>query len=115
MYWRRFPVSSIPVNDVKAFEQWVNKVWLEKEDLLEHYAQNGRFPAADEGQDLSKGIDAPKGAGFIETEVRLARWYESGSIFIFLAVYALIANLLAKIWNLAIYGTLAGAAVEAAL
>ena len=102
------------MDDVKAFEQWVNKVWLEKEDLLEYYAQNGRFPDADEGQDLSKGADAPKGAGFIKTEVRLAHWYESGSIFIFLAVYALIANILAKVWNLAIYGTMMGAAVTAA-
>ncbi|MCJ1320117.1 hypothetical protein MMC15_005454 [Xylographa vitiligo] len=114
LYWRRFPVSSIPVDDVKAFEQWVNKVWLEKEDLLEYYTQNGRFPDADEGQDLSKGADAPKGVGFIETEVRLAHWYESGSIFIFLAVYALFGNILAKVWNLAIYGTIVGATVKAA-
>ncbi|MCJ1478688.1 hypothetical protein MMC13_007369 [Lambiella insularis] len=111
MYWRRFAVTSIPVDDVKGFELWLKQVWLEKEALLEYYAQNGRFPA-DDGQDLTNGVDSPKGAGFIETEVRLTHWYEPGSIFVFLAVYALIANMLSKAWNLLIYGSMAGAAAE---
>ena len=99
MYWRRFPVSSIPVDDPKAFEKWVKDRWLEKEDLLEGYIQNGRFPA-DEGTD-SNGLDiandgssqvVAQGAGFIETEVRLVKWYEIAQIFIVLATVALVIH-----------------------
>ena len=113
MYWRRFPTSSIPIDDPKEFEKWLNQLWLEKEALLEYYVLNGRFPA-DEGQDLKKGAAAPKGAGYIETEVKLAHWYEIGSIFVVLAVYALFANVLTKVWNLVNYGNFAGAAGVAA-
>ena len=115
MYWRRFAVSSIPVDDAQEFELWVRQRWLEKEQLLEQYTRDGRFPA-DEGSNseselASNGTDGFKvaqGAGFIETEVKLRRWYEVGQIFVALVVYALIANILAKMWNLVVHGTLRG-------
>ena len=115
MYWRRFPVSSIPVDDTKAFEKWLMERWLEKEDLLEQYVQNGRFPA-DEGHDSEgepainggAGGGVSQGAGFIETEVKVAHWVEVGQIFVVLGAFALLANILAKVWNLAVYGSLAG-------
>ena len=109
MYWRRFAVSSIPVDDPKAFELWLKQVWLEKEDLLEYYAQNGRFPA-DGGQSLdvepngSAISTKAQGAGFIETEVRMKHWYEIGQIFVAMAAFGLVANILAKVWNIALYG-----------
>ena len=59
MFWRRIPVSDIPVDDLKAFEAWLKGQWQIKEDLLEGFVQNGRFPA-DEGQD-SEGIPAING------------------------------------------------------
>lgn len=115
MYWRRFAVSSIPVDDAHEFELWVRQRWLEKEQLLEQYTRDGRFPADDgsdsESEQAWNGIDGSKvtrGAGFIETEVKLRRWYEVGWIFVALVVFALIANILAKMWNLAVHGTLIG-------
>lgn len=54
------------------------------------------------------GSKVAQGAGFIETEVRLARWYEIGQIFVFMLVYALVANILTKIWNLAVHGSFKG-------
>ena len=114
MYWRRFATSSIPVNDPAKFEVWLRDRWHEKEALMEVYIRNGRFPA-DEGHDSdgepADGTDnsSPKmGAGYIETTVRLARWYEVGYIFSVLASLALTANILAKLWNLIIYGSLVG-------
>lgn len=115
MYWRRFAVGPIPVDDAKEFELWVRQRWLEKEQLLEEYTRNGRFPA-DEGSDSesvlalnsSGGTKAAKGAGFIETEVKLKHWHEVGQIFVVLAVYALIANIGAKMWNVAVHGTMRG-------
>lgn len=115
MYWRRFAVASIPVDDPKAFEKWLMERWLEKEDLLEGYVQNGRFPA-DQGHDSdgepalkgATGAKVSQGAGFIETEVKVAHWIEVGQIFVVLGAFALLANLLAKAWNLVVYGSLAG-------
>ena len=108
MYWRRFPVSSIPVSDTKEFEIWLKQVWQEKDDLLEYFAQNGRFPA-DEGQDLQDNDPTLKGAGFIETEVRLDYWFEIGQIFVVMLTLAMVSNVLAKAWNLWTYGDFEGA------
>ncbi|KAL8827550.1 MAG: hypothetical protein Q9191_003117 [Dirinaria sp. TL-2023a] len=115
MYWRRFATSSIPTSDPAEFELWLRQRWLEKDALLEDYVRNGRFPA-DEGHDPdgepvingSSGAKVAQGAGFIETSVRLARWYEIGHIFAILASFALTANIMAKLWNLVFYGSLVG-------
>lgn len=108
MYWRRFSVASIPVDDLRAFELWLKNVWIEKEELLEYFAQNGRFPA-DDGQDPQGGSSAPKGAGFIETEVRLTHWWEISQIFVFMGALALSADVLAKLWSLVVRGDFGGA------
>ena len=115
MYWRRIAVSSIPFNDTQEFDLWLRNQWQEKEDLLEHFAKNGRFPA-DDGHDSegepaingNSGAQVLKGSGFIETEVKLAHWYEVGQIFVVLAAFGLVFNVLAKLWNMVLYGSLAG-------
>lgn len=114
MYWRRFAISSIPVRNSAAFALWVKQVWQEKEDLLEYYGQNGRFPSDDgvEIDALTQATAEPQlrhGSGFIETEVRIGHWYEVGQIFVVMAALAMVANVLARSWNLVKYGTLAGA------
>lgn len=107
MYWRRFALASIPLEDPERFDTWVRERWLEKELLLEQYVQNGRFPA-DEGYNYESDAEENgqavstviQGAGFIETEVKLAHWNEVGQIFVFLAAWALIASIIAKIWKI---------------
>lgn len=109
MYWRRFAVSEIPLDDPKAFEEWVVRRWKEKDELLEGFMNTGRFPADDAHEsDGEPGGGAIIGAGYIETEVRLGHWYEVGQIFVVLAAFALLANIGAKMWNLAIHGSLGG-------
>lgn len=108
-------MSTLPIDDPKRFEAWLVEQWRIKDTLLEQYVQNGRFPA-DEGHDFetepaingNAGTKVPKGAGFIETEVKLAHWYEIGQIFVFLAAFALLFNIGAKMWNLVLYGNLIG-------
>ena len=115
MYWRRIPVSSIPIDDFSQFEAWLKGQWQIKENLLEGYVRNGRFPA-DDGHDSegeptlngNPGSQVSKGAGFIETKVKLANTYEIGQIFVVLAAFALVVNVLAKIYNMVRYGTLSG-------
>lgn len=105
----------MPLDDPKEFELWLRQRWLEKDELLEKYVQNGRFPA-DDGHDPERepsingkgDLQVIQGAGIIETEVKLAHWYEVGQIFVVLVCIALVANVLAKFWNLAVYGNLVG-------
>jgi len=113
MYWRRFAVSSIPLDDPKAFEAWLMDRWREKDALLELFYETGLFPAApakstSESESKSKSESESKSkeqhddgpasfTGYIETSVRLARWSEVGQIFVVLATVGLIANIITKL------------------
>lgn len=102
MYWRRFALSDMPLDDPDRFERWMRERWYEKDALIDQYLTTGRFPAdasAIHGVSTSSDND-----DFIETEVKLAHWWEIGNIFIVLAGIGLVANLLAKVWNLVLYG-----------
>lgn len=85
MYWRRFAVSTIPVDDPKAFDAWLMERWREKDQLIEQYVRTGRFPA--NGTEASNGKQNGKQNGghiemrssrldFLETEVRSASRFE---------------------------------------
>lgn len=116
MHFRRFAVASIPISDPNEFENWIRQRWLEKDDLLEYYIQNGRFPEDDDqtnGQPIAgeakvnvnqrikvggkeRTISAMGGSsatgtwrGPIETEVKLKAWWEALDIFIVLLYVAL--------------------------
>jgi hypothetical protein len=45
MFWRRFKISSIPLEDPKAFDIWLRNRWTEKDHYLEHFSRTGKFPA----------------------------------------------------------------------
>ena len=109
MYWRRFAMSSIPLDDSNKFDEWMRERWREKDDLLEQYVSTGRFPAheipASEKNRFT--VDNSTG-GFIETEVRTKHWWEIFQIFAILATCGLLANIGAKVWNLAFYGNMTG-------
>ncbi len=89
MYWRRFPVSSIPLDDPHAFEYWLRARWTEKDRLIESYLRTGRFPA-DVG--VSKGRDGKirRGAGYIETEIKPTHWYDFLQVFAPIGLFALV-------------------------
>lgn len=89
MYWRRFPVSSIPLHDSHKFEYWLRARWTEKDRLIEHFYRTGRFPA---DTDVSKGADGKtrRGAGYIETEIKPTHWYEFLQIFAPIGLFALV-------------------------
>ena len=89
MYWRRFPVSSIPLHDSHKFEYWLRARWTEKDRLIEHYYRTGRFPA---DTDVSQGLDGKtrRGAGYIETEIKPTHWYEFLQIFAPIGLFALV-------------------------
>ncbi|MCJ1477470.1 hypothetical protein MMC13_006142 [Lambiella insularis] len=89
MYWRRFAVSTIPLNDSKAFEHWIRSRWHEKDLLINEYLRTGRFPA-DDGVDKTSDGQIRRGAGYIETEIKAFRWYEFLQIFAPVGLFGLI-------------------------
>ena len=93
MHWRRFALSSIPLDDAKEFEAWLLERWREKDDLLELWYNTGRFPADPSSADEAKGISKE---GYIETEMTLNNWTEIGQIFVVLAAFALVVNVVLK-------------------
>lgn len=99
MYWRRFSTKDIPTGE-KEFSDWLVNCWREKDDLLEHFYTNGRFPA-DEGTSPSiNGAKPLKGAGWIETDVRPSTPLEFLQIFIPPAAFALVINVVLKFFNM---------------
>ena len=63
-------MSSIPMDDPKAFEAWLLERWREKDDILEQFMQSGRFPPNGRGTTFTKDeTDQPP---YFETKVQLA-------------------------------------------
>jgi lysocardiolipin and lysophospholipid acyltransferase len=118
MYWRRFRVDELPLRDAGEFDAWLNEQWRIKDALLEGYMTTGRFPPSDDcppSEDVSGGQRTMNGdvkgrgkEGYIETEVRQAHWWDFLQIFAVLAAFGLLANLGARVWNLAFYGRAVG-------
>jgi hypothetical protein len=93
MYWRRFAVADIPLDDAEEFGAWITARWQEKEQLLEQYFRTGLFPA-DEASLPATGTSK---AGYVNAEVKLRHWYELGQLFVVPAAVALVANVILKL------------------
>ncbi|KAG6146989.1 hypothetical protein E4U28_007979 [Claviceps purpurea] len=70
LYWRRFKVADIPLDDPKEFELWLRDQWYKKDALMEQYLNTGRFPPLSGDK-----ID------YVETEVRTRYPWEILQIF----------------------------------
>ncbi|KAL1608106.1 hypothetical protein SLS60_003045 [Paraconiothyrium brasiliense] len=100
MHWRRFAIKDIPTHDEKVFGDWLLARFREKDDLIEHYLDNGRFPADAGISPAVNGANPLKGAGWIETEVRPKNPLEVFQILVPVAAFALVINVFLKFWNL---------------
>jgi lysocardiolipin and lysophospholipid acyltransferase len=109
MYWRRFAVSDIPLDDPKEFDQWLLERWREKDALMEDYITTGRFPGFKDS-DLN-GVDSTvssENGMYIETEIKAKHWWEFSKIFVMLATFGLVANILGKAYHMAFDGSTSG-------
>ena len=89
MYWRRFRLSSIPLEDPKTFDLWLRSRWIEKDKFIEDYLRSGRFPA-DQGTSKNSKGETIRGAGHIEAEIKPKYWYEFLQVFAPIGLFALI-------------------------
>jgi lysocardiolipin and lysophospholipid acyltransferase len=107
MYWRRFAMSSIPLDDPEKFDLWLRERWTEKDALIEQYVATGRFPESKDfaipGADSERTEPKSQG-GFLESNVNTAHFWEFLQIFMVLGAFSLVANILAKVWNVVLYG-----------
>lgn len=100
MYWRRFKVDDIPIDDIKVFEAWLRMRWDEKDRLLEQFMQTGKFPS-DDGTALTAKAEVltedtylgPGGHHYIETSVKNGSPLEFLLIYVPLAVVTTVAYL----------------------
>jgi len=44
LHIRRYPISHLPLDDEEKMKEWIYKCWKEKDDLLDYFKQNQRFP-----------------------------------------------------------------------
>lgn len=89
MYWRRFRLSSIPLDDPRTFELWLRSRWVEKDKFIEDYLRTGRFPA-DQGTSKNSKGQTIRGAGHIEAEIKPKYWYEFLQVFAPIGLFALV-------------------------
>jgi lysocardiolipin and lysophospholipid acyltransferase len=95
-------MKDIPLDDHDKFDLWMRNQWQLKDALMEQYLVTGRFP---ENGPTNGAVNGSLKEEFIETEVKLAHWWEVGNIFVVLAALALIFKLLARAWESVIYGS----------
>lgn len=103
LYWRRFAVADIPVGDLPAFEQWLKERWLEKDALMEHYVEHGRFPGDESAVVPSRyksgsGPDEKKPGAYVETRVKPQNRFEFLQIYAVNVVVLLVINVIMKFW-----------------
>lgn len=99
MHWRRFATKDVPTGE-KEFSDWLLARWREKDDLLQYFIENGRFPA-DEGTSPNVNGGKPlQGAGWVETDVRPSNPLEFVQIFVPPAALYLVINVIVKFVNM---------------
>ncbi|PGH23190.1 hypothetical protein AJ80_02720 [Polytolypa hystricis UAMH7299] len=94
LYWRRFAVSEIPLDDQKEFEAWLLKRWAEKDALLEQFYETGKFPPCE--RESGSNVN---GVEYIESDVRLSHWSEAGKIFGLLMAVGFAVQFALKLWT----------------
>ncbi|KAM4064507.1 acyltransferase domain-containing protein [Hirsutella rhossiliensis] len=79
LYWRRFRLADMPLDDAKKFDSWLREQWYKKDELMEEYLTTGRFPAM-----------AGSDTDYVETAVRTRYPWEILQVFTMTGIVFLI-------------------------
>ena len=89
MYWRRYRLSNIPIDDPKAFEIWLRVRWMEKDSLIRRYNRTGSFPC-DTGVSKTPDGNILRGCGYVESSIKPFHWYEFLQVFMPIGLLSLV-------------------------
>lgn len=92
LYWRRFRVADIPLDDQDKFDLWLREEWYKKDALMEQYLTTGRFPAMAGGA---------ADCDFVQTEVKTRHPWEILQVFTVVGLCGLVWNNVRKAWQVA--------------
>jgi 1-acyl-sn-glycerol-3-phosphate acyltransferase len=83
MFWRRFKISTLPIDNDEAFARWLLNQWREKDYLLEYFNKFGHFPSYEAKQAIAavQGHKKPDHAKSITTSLQGGGWDEFLGIF----------------------------------
>lgn len=95
LHWRRFAVSSIPLDSHDSFQKWVEDRWKEKDLLLEHFHTTGRFPTDTE----TKSEKDSSENNCIETVLKLRNPMELLQPYIVMLTFGLLIYIVSKFWR----------------
>ena len=73
---------------------------------MEHYIRHGNFPinSVESNADMNGVVNEQTEVTSIHTEVKLESVFEVTRIFIVLAAFGMVINVIIKMWNLVLYG-----------
>ncbi|PHH71661.1 hypothetical protein CDD80_5076 [Ophiocordyceps camponoti-rufipedis] len=78
LYWRRYRLADLPLDDAAEFDEWLRDEWYKKDELMEGYLKTGRFPALTDGP-----------VQYIEAPIRTRQVFEIVEIFLPTAIVLL--------------------------
>ncbi|KAF4589161.1 Phospholipid/glycerol acyltransferase [Ophiocordyceps camponoti-floridani] len=78
LYWRRYRLADLPLDDAGEFDEWLRDEWYKKDELMEGYLKTGRFPALTEGP-----------VQYVEAPIRTRQVFEIVEIFLPTAIVLL--------------------------
>lgn len=78
LYWRRYRLADLPLDDAGEFDEWLRDEWYKKDELMEGYLKTGRFPALTEGP-----------VRYVEAPIRTRQVFEIVEIFLPTAIVLL--------------------------
>lgn len=94
-HWRRFRVADIPLDTQDEFDAWLRERWYEKDELMDQYLRDGRFPSS---KAAIAGAGSAKSA-YIETAVR-PRWPgEVMQLFSVVGLVLMLCNIVRRAWS----------------
>nr|POE56771.1 putative acyltransferase [Quercus suber] len=98
MHWRRYAVSSLPLDDHDAMYEWTMQRWREKDELMEHFKKHGKFPADKDAVEIENGpTEKEWKTAYINTEVKPRMPLEFLQMFAPVAAAALIGRILVQL------------------
>jgi len=97
MYWRRFSIKNMPLDDSTKMSEWVLERWREKDELLAYFFKNGKFPGDKSAVSIEGGPTDSFKTPYINTEVRPRTPVEMLQIFMPVAAAAMVGRVLVQI------------------